>query len=228
MRSRSNSGVRLDQYQRLVHRLIIAHQQPVTGLFPASPNNSHAWVRDNVYCILAVWGLSMAYKKIADQDEDRAKAYELEQSCVKLMRGLLMAMMQQKEKVEKFKTTQNPLDSLHAKYSSRNGQTVVKDNEWGHLQIDATSLYLLILGQMTASGLQIIFSLDEVAFIQNLVFYIESAYCIPVSRKHFISFIRIFLLVTKVQCSNEIFCDFHSRIMEYGSEVIKPIMVYQN
>lgn len=138
-------------------------------------------IRDNVYCILAVWGLSMAYKKIADQDEDRAKAYELEQSCVKLMRGLLMAMMQQKDKVEQFKTTQNPLDSLHAKYSSRNGQTVVKDNEWGHLQIDAVSLYLLILAQMTASGLQIVFSLDEVAFIQNLVFYIESAYCIPVS-----------------------------------------------
>lgn len=126
----------------------------------------------------------MAYKKIADQDEDRAKAYELEQSCVKLMRGLLMSMMQQKEKVEKFKITQNPLDSLHAKYSSRNGQTVVKDNEWGHLQIDAISLYLLILGQMTASGLQIIFSLDEVSFIQNLVFYIESAYCIPVSQSN--------------------------------------------
>lgn len=135
-------------------------------------------IRDNVYCILAVWGLSMSYKKIADQDEDRAKCYELEQSCVKLMRGLLMAMMQQKEKVEKFKTTQNPLDSLHAKYSSRNGQTVVKDNEWGHSQIDAVSLYLLTLGQMTASGLQIIFTLDEVSFIQNLVFYIESAYCI--------------------------------------------------
>lgn len=44
MRSRSNSGVRLDQYQRIVHRLIIAHQQPVTGLFPASPTNQHAWV----------------------------------------------------------------------------------------------------------------------------------------------------------------------------------------
>lgn len=121
----------------------------------------------------------MAYKKIADQDEDRAKAYELEQSCVKLMRGLLMSMMQQKEKVEKFKSTQHPLDSLHAKYSSKNGQIVVRDDEWGHLQIDAISLYLLILAQMTASGLQIVFSLDEVAFIQNLIFYIESAYCIP-------------------------------------------------
>ncbi|XP_062699939.1 probable phosphorylase b kinase regulatory subunit alpha isoform X5 [Aedes albopictus] len=179
MRSRSNSGVRLDYYQRIVHRLIMSHQQPVTGLFPASPQTQHAWIRDNVYCILAVWGLSMAYKKIADQDEDRAKAYELEQCCVKLMRGLLMAMMNQKDKVERFKTTQNPLDSLHAKYSSKNGQPVVGDEDWGHLQIDAISLYLLILAQMTASGLQIVFSLDEVSFIQNLVFYIESAYCIP-------------------------------------------------
>ncbi|KAJ0179243.1 hypothetical protein K1T71_004955 [Dendrolimus kikuchii] len=179
MRTRSNSGVRLDYYQRIVHKLILDHQQPVTGLFPASPHNDHAWIRDNLYCILAVWGLSMAFKKIADQDEDRAKTYELEQSCVKLMRGLLMAMMQQKDKVEKFKSTQNPLDSLHAKYSSTTGRTVVKDNEWGHLQIDAISLYLLVLAQMTASGLQIVFSLDEVAFIQNLVFYIESAYCTP-------------------------------------------------
>ncbi|XP_059060118.1 probable phosphorylase b kinase regulatory subunit alpha isoform X2 [Achroia grisella] len=179
MRTRSNSGVRLDYYQRVVHKLILNHQQPVTGLFPASPHNDHAWIRDNLYCILAVWGLSMAFKKIADQDEDRAKTYELEQSCVKLMRGLLMAMMQQKDKVEKFKSSQNPLDSLHAKYSSATGRTVVKDNEWGHLQIDAISLYLLILAQMTASGLQCVFSLDEVAFIQNLVFYIESAYCTP-------------------------------------------------
>ncbi|XP_015515360.1 probable phosphorylase b kinase regulatory subunit alpha isoform X1 [Neodiprion pinetum] len=179
MRSRSNSGVRLDYYQRVVHKIIMDHQNPVTGLFPASADINHAWIRDNIYCILAVWGLSMAYKKIADADEDRAKTYELEQSCVKLMRGLLMAMMQQKDKVEKFKTTQNPHDALHAKYSSVNGQTVVGDAEWGHLQIDAISLYLLILAQMTASGLQIVFNLDEVAFIQNLVFYIESAYCTP-------------------------------------------------
>lgn len=92
-----------------------------------------------------------------------------------------MAMMQQKENVEKFKISQNPLDALHAKYSSITGQTVVGDNEWGHLQIDAISLYILVLAQMTAAGLQIIFSLDEVAFVQNLVFYIESAYCIPVN-----------------------------------------------
>lgn len=68
------------------------------------------------------------------------------------MRGLLMAMVQQKDKVEQFKVSQNPLHSLHAKYSSSTGQTVVGDSEWGHLQIDAVSLYLLILAQMTASG----------------------------------------------------------------------------
>ena len=74
------------------------------------------------------------------------------QSCVKLMRGLLTCMIQQKEKVEMFKHSQAPLDALHAKYSSTTGQIVVRDNEWGHLQIDATSLFLLVLAQMTASG----------------------------------------------------------------------------
>jgi len=53
----------------------------VTGLLPASPTNKHAWIRDNVYSIMSVWALSMAYKKNADMDEDRARTYELEQVC---------------------------------------------------------------------------------------------------------------------------------------------------
>ena len=32
------------------------------------------------------------------------------------------------------------------------GATVVTDFGWGHLQIDATSLYLLMLAEMTAAG----------------------------------------------------------------------------
>lgn len=171
--------MRLDYYQRLVCRTILDYQDPVTGLIPSHKQDDHAWVRDNVYSILSVWALSMAYRKNADLDEDRAKTYELEQACIKMMRGLLLAMMRQKDKVEKFKQTQNPADSLHAKYSSQTTATVVGDREWGHLQLDATSLYLLILAQMTASGLQIVFNLDEVNFIQNLVFYIEATYCIP-------------------------------------------------
>ncbi|XP_043557429.1 phosphorylase b kinase regulatory subunit alpha, liver isoform-like [Chiloscyllium plagiosum] len=176
MRSRSNSGVRLDGYARLVQQTILCHQNPVTGLLPASIDQRDAWVRDNVYSILAIWGLGLAYRKNADQDEDKAKAYELEQSVVKLMRGLLQCMIRQVEKVEKFKRTQSTKDSLHAKYNTSTCGTVVADDEWGHLQVDATSLYLLFLAQMTASGLRIIFTLDEVSFIQNLVFYIEAAY----------------------------------------------------
>uniref|UniRef100_F6YKM1 Phosphorylase b kinase regulatory subunit n=1 Tax=Equus caballus TaxID=9796 RepID=F6YKM1_HORSE len=160
MRSRSNSGVRLDGYARLVQQTILCHQNPVTGLLPASYDQKDAWVRDNVYSILAVWGLGLAYRKNADRDEDKAKAYELEQV----------------DKVESFKYSQSTKDSLHAKYNTRTCATVVGDDQWGHLQLDATSVYLLFLAQMTASGLHIIHSLDEVNFIQNLVFYIESAY----------------------------------------------------
>uniref|UniRef100_A0A8K9UQI8 Phosphorylase b kinase regulatory subunit n=1 Tax=Oncorhynchus mykiss TaxID=8022 RepID=A0A8K9UQI8_ONCMY len=176
MRSRSNSGVKLDGFARLVHETILCHQNPVTGLLPCSIQLPDAWVRDNVYSILAVWGLGMAYRKNADRDEDKAKAYELEQSVVKLMQGLLQCMMRQVAKVEKFKHTQSPKDCLHAKYHTPTCATVVGDDQWGHLQVDATSLYLLVLAQMTASGLRIISTLHEVAFIQNLVFYIEAAY----------------------------------------------------
>lgn len=64
-----------------------------------------------------------------------------------------MSMMKQKEKLENFKETQNKMDALHAKYSSQTGATVETDSGWGHLQLDATSLYLLTLAQMTASGI---------------------------------------------------------------------------
>uniref|UniRef100_A0A8C8SXK1 Phosphorylase b kinase regulatory subunit n=1 Tax=Pelusios castaneus TaxID=367368 RepID=A0A8C8SXK1_9SAUR len=176
MRSRSNSGVRLDGYARLLQQTILCHQDPVTGLLPASCDHKDAWVRDNVYSVLSVWGLGLAYRKNADRDEDKAKAYELEQSVVKLMRGLLQCMMRQVDKVEAFKYSQGPTDCFHAKYNTHTCATVVGDNEWGHLQLDATSIYLLTLAQMTASGLHIIYSLDEVNFIQNVVFYIEAAY----------------------------------------------------
>jgi len=46
-------------------------------------------------------------------------------------------------------------------------------------------------------GLQIVFSLDEVSFIQNLVFYIESAYCIPVSTANRHGIVYLFLCLCK-------------------------------
>ena len=47
------------------------------------------------------------------------------------------------------------------------------------LQIDVVSLYLIFLVQMISSGLQIIYTQDEVAFVQNLVYYVERAYRTP-------------------------------------------------
>jgi phosphorylase kinase alpha/beta subunit len=173
---------RLDNYYRQIQIVILARQNPITGLIPASTaitthgDYTDAWVRDNVYSILAAWGLALAYRKI---DNDQGHAYELEHSVIKLMRGLLFAMMRQADKVEKFKVTQDPLDALHAKYALDTADTVVGDDEWGHLQLDATSIYLLMLAQMTASGLQIIYTLDEVNFIQNLVYYIGRTYRTP-------------------------------------------------
>ena len=178
----SQLQTRLDYYAQQVKTIILARQNPITGLLPASTaitahgDYTDAWVRDNVYSILAVWGLALAYRKI---DEDKGRTFELEHSVVKLMRGLLFAMMRQAYKVEQFKHTQSPLDALHAKYNTQTGDVVVGDGDWGHLQVDATSIWLLMLAQMTASGLHLIYTIDEVNFVQNLVYYIGRAYRTP-------------------------------------------------
>ncbi|MCP5298122.1 MAG: glycoside hydrolase family 15 protein [Chromatiaceae bacterium] len=176
------SITQLDRYYGQVTSIILSRQHPITGLLPASTavtahgDYTDAWVRDNVYSILAAWGLGLAYRRL---DESDGRTVLLEQSVVKLMRGLLIAMMRQSAKVERFKQTQDPLDALHAKYDTASGDPVVGDDEWGHLQLDATSLFLLMLAQMTASGLRIVFTIDEVNFVQNLVHYIGRAYRTP-------------------------------------------------
>ncbi len=178
----SQLPARLDDYYHQIKAVILNRQNPITGLLPASTAiNAHgdytdAWVRDNVYSILAVWGLGLAYRKL---DADAGRTFELEQSVVKLMRGLLFCLMRQAHKVERFKDTQSLLDALHAKYNTSTGDVVVGDAEWGHLQLDATSLFLLMLAQMTASGLHIIYTIDEVNFVQNLVYYIGRTYRTP-------------------------------------------------
>ena len=173
---------KLDSYFQQVQDIILNRQDWVSGLLPASTainahgNYTDAWVRDNVYSILAAWGLALSYRRL---EERQGRTYVLEQSVVKLMRGLLTAMMRQASKVEKFKHTQNPMDALHAKYDTKSGNVVVADHEWGHLQLDATSLFLLMLAQMIASGLRIVFTIDEVNFVQNLVHYISRTYRTP-------------------------------------------------
>jgi len=160
----------LDRYYQQIKAVILDKQHPVSGLLPASTaitthgNYQDAWVRDNVYSILAVWGLALAYRQL---DDDGGRGYELEQSSVKLMRALLRSMMAQAHKVEAFKKTRHPMDSLHAKYDTASGANVVADHEWGHLQIDATSVYLLIMTQMISSGLSIIWTNEEVRLFKT-------------------------------------------------------------
>lgn len=94
---------------------------------------------------------------------------EMITSAVNPMKMLLLDL--QLDKVEKFKYSRSTKDSLHAKYNPRTCATVVGDHQWGHLQVDATSLFLLFLAQMTASGRMQIFaeaaSLSVCVFLQS-------------------------------------------------------------
>ena len=171
---------RLDE---AIERVVLSRQHPITGLLPASTahtvhgNYGDAWVRDCVYSIQCVWGLALAHRRM--NGEPTSRCWELEQRVLALMRGLLNAMMRQAHKVERFKKTLHPLDALHAKYDTASGNTVVPDNGWGHLQLDATSLFLLQLAQLTRGGLTVVRSRHEADFIQNLVYYVARAYRIP-------------------------------------------------
>jgi hypothetical protein len=171
----------LERLYKEINTVILSRQHPVTGLLPASTSiNNHgnytdAWVRDNVYSIVCVWSLGLAYR----HQGERCKSDQLEQATIKLMRGMLQSMMRQSHKLEAFKHSFRNIDALHAKYDTATGLPVVADDAWGHLQIDATSLYLLMLAQMSASGLRIVCTISEVDFVQNLVYYVASAYRTP-------------------------------------------------
>ena len=176
----SQSDRILERLDRSIERVVLQRQDPISGLLPASTAHTvhgdygDAWVRDCVYSIQCVWGLALAHRR---RHGDRcSRAWELEQHVLALMRGLLRSMMRQAGKVERFKSSLDPGDALHAKYDSRSGEPVVADHAWGHLQLDATSLYLLQLAQLTRSGLTVIQSRDEADFIQNLIYYVARAY----------------------------------------------------
>jgi phosphorylase kinase alpha/beta subunit len=162
-----------------IEQVVLARQHPITGLLPASTANTvhgnygDAWVRDCVYSIQCVWGLALAHRRVSGAG---TRAFELEQRVLQLMRGLLNAMLRQAAKVERFKHSLDRLDAIHAKFDTGSGEPVVPDDGWGHLQLDATALYLLQLAQLTRSGLVVIQTNHERDFIQNLVYYVARAY----------------------------------------------------
>ncbi|MFO0119834.1 MAG: glycoside hydrolase family 15 protein, partial [Cyanobium sp.] len=169
----------LQELDRQIDAVVLSRQHPLTGLLPASTahtvhgNYGDAWVRDCVYSVQCVWGLSLAYRRLRGPCR---RAFELEQRVLQLMRGLLSAMLRQAAKVERFKTSLHRLDAIHAKFDTASGEPVVPDDGWGHLQLDATALFLLQLAQLTRSGLVIVQTSHERDFIQNLVYYVARAY----------------------------------------------------
>nr|XP_014349482.1 PREDICTED: phosphorylase b kinase regulatory subunit beta [Latimeria chalumnae] len=173
-----SSWDRLDRYYRAVKSTILNYQSLTTGLFPTKTfaQCPKAKVRDNLYCAASVWALALAYRRI---DDDQGRTYELEHSAVKCMRGILYCYMRQADKVEQFKKDPSPSKCLHSVFDLYTGEEVLSYDTYGHLQIDAVSLFLLYLVEMISSGLQIIYNTDEVSFIQNLVFCVERAYRVP-------------------------------------------------
>jgi phosphorylase kinase alpha/beta subunit len=170
---------RLQELDRQIDRVVLQRQHPITGLLPASTahtvhgNYGDAWVRDCVYSIQCVWGLALAHRRLSGAT---TRVFELEQRVLQLMRGLLNAMQRQAHKVERFKHSLHRLDCLHAKYDTGSGDPVVPDDGWGHLQLDATAVFLLQLAQLTRSGLVVVQTSHERDFIQNLVYYVARAY----------------------------------------------------
>ncbi|NXB57452.1 KPBB kinase, partial [Struthidea cinerea] len=169
---------KLNHYYRIVKSTLLLHQSPTTGLFPTKTygDNQKAKVHDSLYCAACAWALALAYRRI---DDDKGRTHELEHSAIKCMRGILYCYMRQADKVQKFKQDPKPSACLHSVFSAQTGDEVFSHKEYGHLQINAVSLFLLYLVEMISSGLQIIYNTDEVSFIQNLVFCVERAYRVP-------------------------------------------------
>ncbi|NWV88654.1 KPBB kinase, partial [Machaerirhynchus nigripectus] len=169
---------KLNHYYRIVKSTLLLHQSPTTGLFPTKTygDNQKAKVHDSLYCAACAWALALAYRRI---DDDKGRTHELEHSAIKCMRGILYCYMRQADKVQKFKQDPKPSSCLHSVFSAHTGDEILSHKEYGHLQINAVSLFLLYLVEMISSGLQIIYNTDEVSFIQNLVFCVERSYRVP-------------------------------------------------
>ncbi|NWU75159.1 KPBB kinase, partial [Onychorhynchus coronatus] len=169
---------KLNHYYRIVKSTLLLHQSPTTGLFPTKTygENQKAKVHDSLYCAACAWALALAYRRI---DDDKGRTHELEHSAIKCMRGILYCYMRQADKVQKFKQDPKPSACLHSLFGAHTGDEVLSPEEYGHLQINAVSLFLLYLVEMISSGLQVIYNTDEVSFIQNLVFCVERSYRVP-------------------------------------------------
>lgn len=68
-------------------------------------------------------------------DDDRGKSYELGQSAVKCMRGVLECWIKQASRIEEFKKNQSSKFALHCKFHLTTGDVIFSDEEYNHLQV---------------------------------------------------------------------------------------------
>ncbi|CAD6193542.1 unnamed protein product [Caenorhabditis auriculariae] len=170
---------KIDAVYATTQELILKYQSVTSGLFPRySKDQDVGCVKDSIYCAMACWACSVAYKRL---DDDRGRQTELRQSAVKTMRGILFCWMQQSSTLDGFKTNNSNEFALHARFDLHTGMslTTPTDKRYGHLQMDLIALYLLTLVQMISAGVKVIYTHHEVNFVQNLVFYIERTYRTP-------------------------------------------------
>ncbi|CAB3406620.1 unnamed protein product [Caenorhabditis bovis] len=170
---------KIDQIYDITQELIVQCQSVTSGLFPRySKNRDVGYVKDSIYCAMACWACSVAYKRL---DDDRGRQTELRQTAVKTMRGILFSWMQQTRQLDQFKSQNSSEYALHARFDLASGMVLqsAHNHHYGHLQMDLAALYLLTLVQMISAGVKVIYTHHEVNFIQNLVFYIERTYRTP-------------------------------------------------
>jgi phosphorylase kinase alpha/beta subunit len=133
----------LDIYYGIVKRQLLRYQSCITGLFPQiSTDRKVGSVRESIYCAAAIWSLYQAYRRI---DDDRGKSYELGQSAIKCMRGILECWMKQSSRIELFKKNQCDRYALHCKFHLHTGDEIYKDADYHHLQVSSNFCTILII-----------------------------------------------------------------------------------
>ncbi|KAI3381093.1 hypothetical protein SNEBB_002934 [Seison nebaliae] len=165
---RKSYAALLDDYYRIVKQSILQRQSLTNGLFDEG-NGDNVW--KSIMCCVSIWGLRQAYRRISRDD---GRSYELGQSTVKCMRGILFKWMQERGRLERFKQSTIAAHALSVESGEKSEKLSSKV-----FHTFSVSVYLYYLCQMINSGLDLITNRHEVSFIQNLVFYIERTYRIP-------------------------------------------------
>lgn len=103
--------------------------RPLYGVCTKHIGNKGLSLSSNYYTMV---NNIMFFRRI---DDDRGKSYELGQSAVKCMRGILECWVKQSSRIELFKRNQCNRFALHCKFHLDTGDEIFKDADYNHLQV---------------------------------------------------------------------------------------------